>query len=310
MNRKIFISYSSKDKEFAMNLVDYLKANGVNVWFDHFEIKVGDSIIDKISNAIDNMRGIAIVLSGYSIRSNWVRKELNTTLINRLSGNNILIYPILLSNCKIPTLLSEYKYADFRKSFNEGASQLLLALAENRTLIDTPPKADAESTLTRLSRISSQCFEAYETLLRELILLAETILETWVEISKGKDGRVEIGKPTEDEEQFADLIIDKLIADSRSEHERIDFLRSTELALELGLRDEIVASILHFDKKLFVSGNEQWTLYGRPRPLYSQNSIFTDIFDNIIPTQFIAAIARFTLKWTNDSLSRSQLKVV
>lgn len=161
MNRKIFISYSSKDKDFVTSLVDSLTAKEVSIWFDQIEIKVGDSIISKISNAIDKMQGIVIVLSNHSIRSNWVRKELNTALVNRLSGKNILILPILLSNCKIPTLLSEYKYADFRISFNEGISQLLFALTGNKLQFDVVPKVEEEPVLTRIARINSQCYEAY-----------------------------------------------------------------------------------------------------------------------------------------------------
>ena len=50
---KIFLSHSSKDKEFVRKLADDLKTYGLSVWFDEWEIKVGDSITNKISQGID-----------------------------------------------------------------------------------------------------------------------------------------------------------------------------------------------------------------------------------------------------------------
>ena len=128
--------------------------------------------------------------------------------------------------------------------------------------------------------------------------MAEIILEAWVEFSKEEDGSVIMYKPTwrENKEEFADFIIDRLIADPRSEHEGIDLIRSTDS----GLRDEIATLILHFDKKLFIDESQQWNLQGESRALFSAHDIFIEIFDKIIPTQFVAAIARFIKKWTND----------
>lgn len=47
-----FISYSSKDKRFAKHLAKSLMEKGVNVWFDRWEMKPGESLIEKISEAI------------------------------------------------------------------------------------------------------------------------------------------------------------------------------------------------------------------------------------------------------------------
>lgn len=49
---KIFISHSSKDKNFATWLGTDLKESGHNPWFDEWDIYVGESIPEKISNGL------------------------------------------------------------------------------------------------------------------------------------------------------------------------------------------------------------------------------------------------------------------
>jgi predicted nucleotide-binding protein len=73
--RTVFISYSSKDRDFAERLAADLRASGVGVWFDQWEIKVGDSITQKINDGIHDNDYLAVVLSPDSVASDWVRKS-------------------------------------------------------------------------------------------------------------------------------------------------------------------------------------------------------------------------------------------
>ena len=49
---KIFISYASEDKDFVDRLATDLKHQGIDIWIDKWEIKVGDSLISKISSGL------------------------------------------------------------------------------------------------------------------------------------------------------------------------------------------------------------------------------------------------------------------
>ncbi len=48
----IFLSHNSQDKYFVRKLKEDLKRDGIVVWFDEDEMKVGDSLIEKISEEV------------------------------------------------------------------------------------------------------------------------------------------------------------------------------------------------------------------------------------------------------------------
>ena len=68
----VFISHSSKNKPFVEELISDLKREDVDVWFDKWEIHVGDSILQKIEEGLNNKDYLAIVLSKDSVKSEWV----------------------------------------------------------------------------------------------------------------------------------------------------------------------------------------------------------------------------------------------
>lgn len=124
--RTVFISYSSKDKEFVEKLALDLKKMGVGVWFDKWEIKVGDSIVEKINQGIKTNDFLAIVLSPTSVNSEWVKKELNSALFKEIDRRCVFVLPILYKICDIPELLKEKKYANFLYSYEEGLKEILV----------------------------------------------------------------------------------------------------------------------------------------------------------------------------------------
>jgi formylglycine-generating enzyme required for sulfatase activity len=127
--RTVFISYSSKDRDFAERLAADLRASGAGVWFDQWEIKVGDSIAQKINDGIHDNDYLAVVLSPDSVASPWVRKELNAAMMKELNRRSVFVLPILYRDCKIPALIADKHYADFRKSYEAGFSEMLRVLA-------------------------------------------------------------------------------------------------------------------------------------------------------------------------------------
>src|SRR5262249_35195248 len=118
MQPSMFLSHNYRDKIFVRTLAQDLRAMGVKVWLDEAELNVGDSLIAKISSAIDEMKYLGIVLSPHSVSSRWVNEELHQALIGQLSNRGTVVLPILLADCEIPGFLRDRMYADFRNPEN------------------------------------------------------------------------------------------------------------------------------------------------------------------------------------------------
>jgi len=50
----VFLSHSSADKPVVRTVAERLRADGLNVWFDDWEIKPGDSIPAKIEEGLEH----------------------------------------------------------------------------------------------------------------------------------------------------------------------------------------------------------------------------------------------------------------
>lgn len=147
-SQRIFISHSSKDKRFVVKLANALKEAGCSVWYSDWEIKVGESIIQKINQGLSASDYLIVVLSPNSILSSWVQRELDQALMNQLSRRKITVLPVLYRDCEVPPLLEMIKYADFRNEFKNGLSELLNSIQNASALPESQTrKRDWVSTL-------------------------------------------------------------------------------------------------------------------------------------------------------------------
>ena len=123
-----FLSYSSEDKATAARIATALDAMGERVWYD-WEIGPGDSIGVKIEEGLARHDTLIILLSPASVKSKWVRRELDTALMDQLAGHDVKIIPALVAPCKLPAFLKSIKYVDFTSSFQDGVIQLVQTLS-------------------------------------------------------------------------------------------------------------------------------------------------------------------------------------
>lgn len=131
---QVFISYTKSDEQFAERLTIDLKQAGIDVWFGAWEIKVGDSIVDKVEKALSENDYFIIILSSLATKSKWVRRELNVSLMQNLGDRKISILPVLRENCVIPTIISDLKYADFSSDYRKGIVELLQGIGFINTI--------------------------------------------------------------------------------------------------------------------------------------------------------------------------------
>lgn len=126
----IFISYSHADKSFVETLAAHLVKRNAHVWVDTWELNVGDSIVGRVQEAIQDSSALLVVLSKASVKSEWCKKELSAGLMRELDEKRVIVLPVLLEDCEIPPFLREKMYADFRKDFDKGVSAIVDAVAK------------------------------------------------------------------------------------------------------------------------------------------------------------------------------------
>jgi hypothetical protein len=94
-----FISYSSKDQEFAERLHADLQAKGVRVWFAPHDLPIGARIRPSIDESIRIHDKLLLVLSEHSISSQWVEQEVETALSReREQGGKTILFPVRLDD--------------------------------------------------------------------------------------------------------------------------------------------------------------------------------------------------------------------
>lgn len=126
--KKVFLCHSTKDKGFVDRLASDLERVNVGVWYDKWEIRVGDSLVEKINEGIRGNDFIAIVLTPDSMKSEWAKREINAGLMRELDEKMVVLLPLLVKDCELPPLLKEKKWADFRTNYEEGFREFLFAV--------------------------------------------------------------------------------------------------------------------------------------------------------------------------------------
>jgi len=114
--RKTFISYSRKDKDFALEFAREMKSAGYSVWLDQLDIPTGARWDDQVEKSLRECEVFLIILTPASVSSDNVKDEIGYAIDH---GKRIM--PILLENCDVPLRLRRFQYVDFTNvEFNEG----------------------------------------------------------------------------------------------------------------------------------------------------------------------------------------------
>lgn len=98
-----FISYSSKDQEFARRLHADLQEIGVRCWFASEDLKSGDPFRDVIDRAIRLHDKLLLILSRNSVQSPWVKSEVEAALERESRRKRTALFPIRIDDAVMRT---------------------------------------------------------------------------------------------------------------------------------------------------------------------------------------------------------------
>ena len=93
-----FISYSTKDEEFARRLHSRMREANMRVWFAPEDLKGGKKLHEQLFEAIQIHDRLLIVLSEHSIQSEWVMTEIRKARAEEKKEKRRKLFPIRLTD--------------------------------------------------------------------------------------------------------------------------------------------------------------------------------------------------------------------
>jgi hypothetical protein len=112
---KIFISYSSGDREQVQKIYEHLLALGADPWYDQEDLLPGHNWDMEIRKGLDEADMILLCLSKKSVnKEGYVQKELRLAVDRGLEmpDGRIFLIPARLEECDLPFSLKSYQWVD------------------------------------------------------------------------------------------------------------------------------------------------------------------------------------------------------
>jgi TIR domain-containing protein len=108
----VFLSHAHEDNAFALGLASALSERGIPTWVDRYELRIGDSIIERVSTAIAEGDFLLAIVSPASIRSRWCQQELAWAATRGIEDKRVVVLPIRYEKAAMPPSLVDRYWAD------------------------------------------------------------------------------------------------------------------------------------------------------------------------------------------------------
>lgn len=130
---KIFISHASNDLTFARCLATDIMERGYEVFLDDWSIDLGENIINKINEGLEESQILIPIISQDFLNSVFCLDEWTSFYIRFAKIKKESVLPLIIDDSDIPPILSAIKY--FRSkdgySYQKYLSQLFSALKKH-----------------------------------------------------------------------------------------------------------------------------------------------------------------------------------
>lgn len=141
----VFLSHSHVDKETARRIAVDLRRSGHAVWFDEAEMRVGDSLIERLGDGLEDVDYVAVLISRASLKSEWVKREIQVALSREVVEKRAVVLPLLLERVELTGFIRDKFCADFTDdAFYGTALKCLLDALGPATALPTASEDELE----------------------------------------------------------------------------------------------------------------------------------------------------------------------
>ena len=117
--KKLFICFSAKDrKDIVQPIVYHLKNYGISIWYDRYELLMGDERYEKnIKDGAGKCKYALVILSSNTISSKCAIEEIKV-LEERYNSNEVVVFPVLyeLKPSNVPSEFAWIKKLIFKEA--------------------------------------------------------------------------------------------------------------------------------------------------------------------------------------------------
>ena len=89
--RDLFISHASEDKDFVGPLAGALSSQGLEIWYDEYELQIGDRVRDRIDQGLIHSRFGLVVLSPKFFEKHWTQYEFDGLIARQMAGEQVIL---------------------------------------------------------------------------------------------------------------------------------------------------------------------------------------------------------------------------
>ncbi len=107
---QLFLSHSSEDDPIVKRLAENLNTCGVDVWLDAWELRVGDDLHERIADAVDKSKFVAVLVSRHFSGSKWIKGEVHQALAREKAEGRNIVLPLLIQGATNPPVLASKKF--------------------------------------------------------------------------------------------------------------------------------------------------------------------------------------------------------
>ncbi len=116
----IFVSYSSKDRPFALEFSQELELLGANIWIDQNSIQLGQNWDNAIEDALETADTFLLLISPTAVDSQNVQDEVSIA-----KENNKKLIPVLIMPCELPMRWKRLQFADLTKNADKAIKDIV-----------------------------------------------------------------------------------------------------------------------------------------------------------------------------------------
>jgi hypothetical protein len=170
----VFLSHSSVDNPWVIQLKDALQRYGVSVWLDRDEIRPGDLFVKALETGLEQSWAVALIVSPEAIASGWLEEEYARAMsLAQNKQRPLQLIPVLLRDSTVPGFLQGRHLVDFRdeRAYDQKVWELAWGITGQKPpkILDlTTPAASMPTRQNGLWVRGLRCLRQYR--LRQLLL--------------------------------------------------------------------------------------------------------------------------------------------